>query len=158
FALESADMARALDTAHQARAAAANPHDEMLADAKLATLLRRRGDYAEAMTIARPALGRARELGDAVARMELLLIFGQISESVADSPAAMDAFGELTTLAEKRGDRIMAARGHLGFSLVFGDANELQKARQEEELVVRTGRETGDRELEADGLNNLGNC
>lgn len=156
-ALESEDMARAVSAARQARAAAPSPHDELLADARLATILRRRGDYAEAMATAHAALTRAAELGDDAAHCELLVVFGQINGSLADYPAALEAYEQLLALAEKIGNRLLVARGHLGLSFILADIGEKQKARAEEELVVRIARELGNRDLEADGLNNLGN-
>lgn len=156
-AVEAEDMTRAADAAREARKTAQSPHEELLADARLATVLRRRGDYAEAMTVARAGLGRATELGDMTARAELLLVFAQINGSVADYPTAIDAYQQLAALAEKSGDRYMQARGHLGFSFILADTGEPMKAREEEEIVIRIARELGNRELEADGLNNLGN-
>ena len=47
-ALDSIDTDRALDAASKARAAATTPHDELIADARIATLQRRRGDLAAA--------------------------------------------------------------------------------------------------------------
>jgi tetratricopeptide (TPR) repeat protein len=156
-ALEAEDTARAAETARQARAAAPTPHDELLADARLATVLRRSGDYPTAFATARAALARAVERHDRAAQCELLVVTGQINGSLADYPAALEAYEQLITVADQIGSRTLVARGHLGLSFILADTGEKLKARAEEELVVRLAREIGDPELEADGLNNLGN-
>lgn len=156
-AYEARDMALAAGAARQARQAAPSPHDELLADARLATILRRRGDYPEALATTRKGLSRATELHDDAARGELLVVLGQINGSLADYPAALEAYEQLIALGEKIGNRFLVARGHLGLSFILADTGEAKKARAEEELVVRIAKEIGNRDLEADGLNNLGN-
>ena len=59
--IEAADMNRAWDLAQQARREAVSPADEIRADTRLASLLRRRGSYVEALALAEGALARARE-------------------------------------------------------------------------------------------------
>jgi tetratricopeptide (TPR) repeat protein len=156
-ALESDDTARATAVARDARKAAPTPHDELLADARLATVLRRRGEYPEAFAITRAGLARAIKLCDDAARGELLVVSGQINGSLADYPAALDAYQQLIAVAEKSGNRYFVARGQLGLSFILADTGEPLKARAEEELVVSIAQDLGNSELEADGLNNLGN-
>ncbi len=156
-ALDSTDTERAYAAAQQARQAATTPHDELLADARLATLQRRRGEFAEALSTARTALSRAVELGDDPARAELLLAFARSSWSVGDAPATITAHQDLITLAERLGNRALVARAHLGISVVYGEMKERAKARTEEEIALSIAREIGDRVVEADALNNLGN-
>lgn len=155
--LDAQETDIALDAARRARAAALTPHDELLADARLATLQRRRGDLVEAFATARTALTRATELGDEPARAELLLAFARCNWSLGDFPATSAAHQELVALAERLGNRTLLARAHLGISVVYGEMKEGAKARAEEEIALALAREIGDRELESDALNNLGN-
>ncbi len=156
-ALDSIDTDRALDAASKARAAATTPHDELIADARVATLQRRRGDLAAAFATADAGLTRASELGDAPARAELLLAAARCHWSLGDFPATLAAHQELITLAGTLGNRMLVGRGHLGLSVVYGELSDRAKAREEEEIALQIAREIGDRELESDALNNLGN-
>src|SRR5581483_3598089 len=156
-ALEAVDVNRALAAAREALAAATTPHEKLLAQARVATLLRQRGDYAAGLLLAQDALGEAAEQHDEAARAALLLAFSRISWTMGNLPPAMDGYQEVVTLGEKLGDRHTAGRGHLGIAVVFGEMGEREKSRAEEEIAFRIGEELGDRELQADALNNLGN-
>lgn len=156
-ALGSIDAERALAVAREARQAATNPRDELFADARVSTLQRLRGDYADAFTTAHTALTRATELDDQPARAELLLAMARSHWSLGDLPATMATHQQLQALAEKLGNQRLVARSHLGLSVVHGELRERTKAREEEEIALRIAREIGDRELESDALNNLGN-
>jgi tetratricopeptide (TPR) repeat protein len=155
--LASVDTARAIQFAERARKAATRPHDELMADVRIATLRRQRGEHTEAHATARAALARAAELGDEPARAELLLAFARTNWSLGDYPAAMAAHQELLALATKLGNRQLVARGHLGLSVVYGEMKDRTRARSEEEIALAIARELGDRETESDALNNLGN-
>lgn len=157
IALDSVDTDRALEAARNSRQAATSSHDELLADARISTLQRRRGDFADAFKTAHGALDRATELGDDPARAELLLASARCNWSLGDFPAAMAAHQELIALAGKLGHRLLVGRGHLGLSVIYGELKERAKAREQEEIALRIAREIGDRELESDALNNLGN-
>ncbi len=156
-ALGSVDAERALEVAREARQSATTPHDELLADARISTLQRLRGDYADAYAIAQSALVRATELGEESARAELLLASARSNWSLGDVPATMAAHQDLIAHAGKLGNRLLVGRGHLGLSVVYGELKDRAKAREEEETALRIAREIGDRELESDALNNLGN-
>lgn len=156
-ALGSIDTERALAAAREARKAATTPRDEAFADARISTLQRMRGDYAEAFTTAHTALNRATEQGDDPARVELLLAMARSHWSLGDVPATMAAHQQLQSLATKLGNRTLVGRSHLGLSVVYGELKQSAKAREEEEIALRIAREIGDRELESDALNNLGN-
>lgn len=155
-ALDS-DTDAALAAARDARQAAAGPHDELMADARISTLERRAGDLAGAFTTAHRALERATELHDDAARAELLLAQARANWSLGDSPGTMAAHQQLIALATQLGNRTLVGRGHLGLSVMLAEMGEQAKAREEEEIALRIAREVGDRELESDALNNLGN-
>jgi len=155
--LESIDMTRAADAARQARVTATTPRDEMLADARLATVLRRQGDYPAALALVRPGLARAIELGDDPARAELLYVSANIHWSLTDYPASIAAHQELIGLAEKIGNRYFVGRAHLGMGVIYAESQQKPKARLEAEAALRIATELGDREFQADCLNNLGN-
>ncbi len=156
-ALGSVDAERALTAAREARQGATTARDELLADARISTLQRLRGDYADAFLTVQVALERATELGDDFARTELLLASARSHWSLGDLPATMAAHQQLIALAGKIGRRELVARGHLGLSVVYGELKDRAKAREEEETSLRIAREIGDREIESDALNNLGN-
>ncbi len=155
--VEAFDMARARLAAQQARDSATNPRDEMLADARLATVLRRQGDYTTAFNLLRSALDRATTLRDAVARIPVLYAYAQISWSLSDYPTSMESYQELLQLAEKQGDRYHEGRSHLGLGVLYSENQEKPRARAEAESALRIFTETGDEESQADALNNLGN-
>ncbi len=157
LALDSVDTDRALDVARQSRAAATVAREQLLADARIATLQRRQGEFAAAFATAQAALDRATELGDDPARAELLLAHARCNWSLGDFPGAMADHQQLITLAGKLGNSLLVGRGHLGLSVVYGEFGNRPKAREHEEIALRIAREIGDRELESDALNNLGN-
>jgi signal transduction histidine kinase len=156
-AFEAVDTAHSLEVAQQARFAAATPHDQLLADARIATVLRRQGDYPGAAALAEPALARAIELHDDPARLELLLTTAQISGSLTDYHSAVAAYLELVSLGEKTGQPYYVGRGHLGLGVIYAESQQKPRARTESEIALRIATEMGDRESQADALNNLGN-
>jgi signal transduction histidine kinase len=156
-ALESVDVNRALAAAEQARNAASTDHERLMAAARIATLLRQRGDYAAGLQVAQEGLDKAAELQDEPARAALLLTLSRINWTLGNMPRAMDGYQEAVTVAEKLGDRRTAARGHLGIAIVFGEMGDREKSRVEEEIAFKTAEQLGDEELQADALNNLGN-
>ncbi len=156
-ALESVDPARALELARQARTAAANPREELIADSRIASVLRRRGDYTESMRIVRAALKRATEIHDEVALLENTFVFAQINWSLTDYPSAIASYQQTVTLAEALGNRYLFGRAHLGIAIIYAESGESEKAKNQEEIALKVGEELDNGELQADALNNLGN-
>ena len=155
--IESEDMNRAWDLAQQARREAVTPADEIQADTRLASLLRRRGSYAEALALAEGALARATAQQDNRLRTEAMLIVANIHDSLSDFPAALDLFRTLTPLAEELGDPRLLARAYNTLGVTYADASQPDRARQSYETGIGYATKAGDQRLLAGMLNNLGN-
>lgn len=154
--LEATDLAGALATAREARAAARTPRDQLLADARIVALLRVRGDYAEALELAREAIERAAALPDDVAHTALLLASARLHWALSDFPSALAGYEAALALAEKSGDRRDQARSYHGKAMVHRGTKDYRSAIREAEISLRIAVEVGDRALEADALNGLG--
>lgn len=154
--IEADDTERAWDYAQQARANARTPADEIRADTRMASLLRRRGRYNDALTLATHAAARAREIGDTALRAEALMVVGWTRGSLADFPAALETFRELIPLAEAHGDETLLARAYNSLGIVYSDAEQLELSQKTYEDALRHAERAPDRRLLASVLNNLG--
>jgi signal transduction histidine kinase len=126
---EPFDVNRALDAARKARSAATKPVDELRAAAEISSLLRLRGDYAEAMATARDGLARAEELGDTDLRAQFLYAVARTHWSLADYPGSVTAFIDTIRLAEQAGDRGLLCDAHLGISTIYNEIHQSEQAR-----------------------------
>lgn len=155
--VESEDMNRAWDLAQQARREAVNPADEIRADTRIASLLRRRGSYAEALTLAGNALERATALEDKQLRAEAMLIVANTHDSLSDFPAALDLFRTLIPLVEELGDLRLLTRAYNTLGVTYVDAGQPDRARQSYETAIGYATRSGDQRMQAGLLNNIGN-
>lgn len=154
--IEGDDMQRAWDYAQQARQAALAPADQIRADVRIAALERRRGHYAAALALADSAVQRARALGDDTLRADALLVVGWTQSSLANFPAALDTYRELTPLAEARRDPVFLARVHTAMGIAYADGGDAARARAAYETARQHAERTNDRRVLASILNNLG--
>ncbi len=154
--IEGDDMQRAWDYAQQARQAALAPSDQIRADIRIAALERRRGHYAAALALANSAVQRARTLGDDALRADALLVVGWTQGSLANFPAALDTYRELTPLAEARGDRIFLARVYSAMGIAYSDGGDAVRARAAYETARQHAERADDQRVLASVLNNLG--
>jgi len=158
-AIEPEDTTRAWDYVQQARQAAQTPADELRADARQAALLRRRGDYPEALTLAKATLVHLDEPGadDPALRGELLLVIAHTHISLASFSSALEVFRTLIPLAESIGDNAFLARVHSTLGNGYADAEQPDRARSAYETALGYAQKTGDQRQIASLLNNLGN-
>ncbi len=155
-ALELVDPTRALETAQEARRSAQTPTDELRADAQRASVLRRRGDYAEAMSIAVAGLERASALRLDPQRLEFLFVIGQTHWSLAAYPAALETYQQVIELGEKLGNLTMVTRAENGIGIIYSEMNQHEQARFQFERALSLAERLQSAELRAWVLNNLG--
>jgi signal transduction histidine kinase len=126
--VEPLDATRALDYARRALAAAQSPADKLEAEVQLAAMLRLRGDYSEAMSLARAGLAAA--AADDHLRARFLYVIARTHWSLGNPPAALAAFLEAITLAEKTDDRALLCDAHTGVSSLYFEAREVDRMRE----------------------------
>lgn len=156
-AIETDDTTRSWDYAQLARREARTPADEIRADTRIATLLRRKGSYSEALTTARAALDRAIALGDNTLRPELLLVLAHTHVSLGDFPTALERFRELLPLAEQLADARLLSRVYNTLGIAYADSGQPESARQAYETGLTHAKRSGDQFMLASLLNNFGN-
>lgn len=127
--LEPLDVTRALEVARQSRTTATRTVDQLEADAMIASLIRQRGDYSDAMKLSRDGLSAAATLGNDGLRAKFLFVIARTEWSLANHPASLAAFLECISLAEKTGDRVLLCDAHTGVSSVYNDTHELERMR-----------------------------
>jgi tetratricopeptide (TPR) repeat protein len=116
----------------------------------------RRGIYAKALDILKPALEEAKQVGDDSLQSSVLAQLGRIAMWQHDAPTSERYLRDALAIARRRDDKpalIFTLRqlGNLGYRTSSADSRRCL------EESVELAREIGDRIGEASGLNSLGN-
>ncbi len=155
--LEPIDIDRALTVAQQARSLAHSPAEELAAQAELAALRRGRGDYADAMQLARDGLTEADRLGDDGLRARFYYVIARTEWSLADFPASTESFHNAIQLAEKVHDLPLLCDAHTGISSIYHDLNQPELATQHLEEARKLAEQLHDSRRLGDYYKILGN-
>lgn len=143
-----------------AEAALAAATDEVAALRALATVVnlhRRRGDYAEGLTLARDGLARARVLGEPALQIEFLYLQGRMYWNLTDYPRSLEVHLEELRLALELGDPFLLARTHGGLGLTYHRYERDQDALHHFNLGLEAAARAPDQRMRGSLLNSLGN-
>src|SRR5690606_1915187 len=107
-----------------------------VAQAQLASLQRRRGDYAPAMDAARAGLADSTALGDDALRLAFLHVIAQTHWSLAEYRDAIASYHQVIELARARGDFGYLAQAEAGIGIVHAEHKEWNLARPHYERAL----------------------
>ncbi len=126
--LEPTDLNRAFAAAEEAKALAKEPRAALAAQAALASMLRQRTRYAEALDMARDGLTAATKLGDDRLRGRFSYVLARTQWSLADYPAAVASFHEAIRCGDKTKDIALLADAHIGIITIYTEFKQTQEA------------------------------
>jgi tetratricopeptide (TPR) repeat protein/transcriptional regulator with XRE-family HTH domain len=139
-------------------AAATGQHARIIAlTADLASLLRRDGPWAEAITRHAAAIQAARHLGDRIGEANALTDLGDVRRLTGDYPAAAQVLEQALGICRDLGDRRGQANALHDLGIVRHLTDDYPAAAQAQEQALGIYRDLGDRLGQANALSDLGN-
>lgn len=157
YRLEDIDVERAVQFAQDAQRTATTTEQKLDATIALASFLRTRGDYAEAMKLATEGLAETKNRGDDPRHARFLYIIARTQWSLADYPASVASFLETIRLAESLGDRALLCDAHTGISTIYDEFRQPEQAKPHLERARQLAEDLGDQRRLGDYYKVYGN-
>ncbi len=155
--LESRDSKRALDLARSAFESARDPLGKLEAQLVVASVLRRLGDYGEAIAAVRSGLAEVEATGDDRLLAEYLYLLGRLQWSLADHAASIETHLRQLEVARRAGDPLLLSKAQTGLGLTLESFGEPVRAGAHLDEALQWAEQAGDLQQLAIVHNSQGN-